>query len=55
MGKGPDMGERRLLKGMMCMFLSLLTFTGSNSVRYFDHAWLRKDKNIVGGKIGDMK
>ena len=51
-GKGIDMGKRRLLKGMRCMVLSSLTFTGNNSVRYSNHAWLRKAADIVGGKRG---
>ncbi len=55
MAKGLDMGERRLLKEMMCMFLSSLTFSGSNSVRYFDHVWLSKTTDVVGGKRGNMK
>jgi hypothetical protein len=44
------MGNRRLLKEMRCMFLSSLTFTGNNSVRYCNQPWLRKATDIVGGK-----
>jgi len=53
--KGLDMGNRRLLKEMRCMALSSLSFTGNNSVRYFNHAWLSKTTDVVGGKRGNMK
>ena len=52
--KGLDMGKRRLLKEMRCMVLSSLTFTGNNSVRYFNHTWLSKAKDIVGGEKGSL-
>ena len=52
--KGLDMGKRWLLKGMRCMVLSSLSFTGYDSVRYFDQAWLRKATDIVGGDKGSL-
>jgi len=54
--KGLSMGERRrLLMGVRCGVLSSLSFTGNSGVRYFNHAWLRKATDIVGGKRGNIK
>ena len=55
MGKGYNMGERRLLNEMRCVVLLSLTFSGKDNVRYFDHAGLRKTVDIVGKKRGNMK
>jgi len=52
--KGLDMGKRRLLKGMRCMVLSLLSLPDNDSVRYFNHAWLSKATDIVGGEKGSL-
>ena len=53
--KGLDMGKRWLVNEMRCVVLSSLSFTGSNSVRSFDQAWLSKATDIVGGKRGNIK
>ena len=53
--KGFSMGERRLLDEMKCVVLSSLSFTDDSGVRCFNQTWLRKAKDIVGGKIGNMK
>ena len=53
--KGLSMGERRrLLMGVRCGVLSLLSFTDNSAVRYFDQAWLRKATDIVEGKRGNI-
>ena len=52
--KGLDMGKRRLLNEQRCMVLSSLTFTGNNSVRYFNHPWLSKATDIVGSEKGSL-
>jgi len=51
--KGFSMGDRRLLNGMKRGVFSSLSFT-NNRVRYFDQAWLRKDTDIVGGKVANI-
>jgi hypothetical protein len=53
-GKGLDMGERRLLNEMRFVVLSSLSFTGNNSVRYFNHVWLRKATGIVEDEKGNL-
>ena len=50
-----DMGKKRLLNGMRCVVLLSLIFTGNNSVRYFNHPWLRKATDIVGDEKGSLK
>jgi len=47
-----DMDKRRLLSGMRCVVLSSLTFTGNNNIRYFNHQWLSKAKDIGGQDRG---
>ena len=52
--KGLDMGKRRLVKEMSFVILSSLNFTGNNSVRYLNQAWLSKATDIVGGEKGSL-
>ena len=52
--KGLSMGKRRLLKEISCVVLSSLSFTDNDSVRYFNHAWLSKATDIVGGEKGSL-
>jgi len=52
--KGLDMGKRRLVKEMSFVILSSLNFTGNNSVRYLNQAWLSKATDIVGGEKGRL-
>jgi hypothetical protein len=52
--KGLDMGNKWLLKEVMCGRLSSLSFTYNNGVCYFTQAWLSKAADIVGGKVGNI-
>ena len=48
-------GESGLLRLDARGVLSVLSFTNSCAVRYFDQAWLRKATDIVEGGRGNVK
>ena len=47
-----NMGERKLLKRVVPVVLSSLSFADDNGVCCLDQAWLTKATDTVGGKIG---
>ena len=51
----PLMGERGLLKRLVPVVLSSLSFTDGSDVRCLDQAWLSKATDIVGSKVGNIR